>query len=91
MTETAEPGGVTVATVLRDVADSRALDLELLAGAAGLERSFEPWNRVHLVPTVLPQLDGVVPALERGVKVADIGPNASTSRMRSPSVRGERG
>jgi HPr kinase/phosphorylase len=38
MTETAEPGGVTVATVLRDVADSRALDLELLAGAAGLER-----------------------------------------------------
>jgi len=38
MTETAEPGGVTVATVLRDLADSRALDIELLAGAAGLER-----------------------------------------------------
>jgi HPr kinase/phosphorylase len=38
MTETAEPRGVTVATVLRDLADSRALDLELLAGAAGLER-----------------------------------------------------
>ena len=38
MTETAEPRGVTVATVLRDPADSRALDLELLAGAAGLER-----------------------------------------------------
>jgi HPr kinase/phosphorylase len=38
MTETAEPWGVTDATVLRDVADSRALDLELLAGAAGLER-----------------------------------------------------
>ncbi len=33
-----EPGGVTVATVLRDLAESRALDLELLAGAAGLER-----------------------------------------------------
>jgi HPr kinase/phosphorylase len=32
------PGGVTVATVLRDVSQSRALDLELLAGAAGLER-----------------------------------------------------
>jgi HPr kinase/phosphorylase len=30
--------GVTVATVLRDLAESRALDLELLAGAAGLER-----------------------------------------------------
>lgn len=38
MTETAEPRGVTVATVLRDFADSGALDLELLAGAAGLER-----------------------------------------------------
>jgi HPr kinase/phosphorylase len=38
MTETAEPRGVTVATVLRDVADSGALDLELLAGAEGLQR-----------------------------------------------------
>jgi HPr kinase/phosphorylase len=38
MTETAEPRGVTVATVLRDVADSGALDLELLAGAQGLQR-----------------------------------------------------
>ena len=38
MTETAEPRGVTVATVLRDLAESRALDLELLAGAAGLDR-----------------------------------------------------
>jgi HPr kinase/phosphorylase len=38
MTETAEPRGVTVATVLRDFEESGALDLELLAGAAGLER-----------------------------------------------------
>jgi HPr kinase/phosphorylase len=30
--------GVTVATVLRDLSESRVLDLELLAGAAGLER-----------------------------------------------------
>ena len=37
-TESTEPGGVTVATVLRDLADSRALDLELLAGADGLTR-----------------------------------------------------
>jgi HPr kinase/phosphorylase len=37
-TETTEPGGVTVATVLRDLADSRALDLELLAGGDGLNR-----------------------------------------------------
>src|SRR6185436_17118189 len=38
MTESAEPRAVTVATVLRDVAESQALDLELLAGAAGVER-----------------------------------------------------
>jgi HPr kinase/phosphorylase len=37
-TEITEPLGVTVATVLRDLADSRALDLELLAGADGLHR-----------------------------------------------------
>ncbi len=33
-----DPRGVTVATVLRDLAESRALDVELLAGAGGLER-----------------------------------------------------
>ena len=38
MTETAEPRGVTVATILRDVSDSGAFDLELLAGSTGLER-----------------------------------------------------
>ncbi len=38
MTETAPSHGVTVATVLRDLADSRALDLEVLAGAAGTDR-----------------------------------------------------
>ena len=38
MTETAEPRGVSVATVLRDFAESGGLDLELLAGAGGLER-----------------------------------------------------
>ena len=38
MTESAEPRAVTVATVLRDVAESKVLDLELLAGAAGVER-----------------------------------------------------
>ncbi len=36
---TESPSGVTVATVLRDLADSRSLDLELLAGRGGLERS----------------------------------------------------
>jgi HPr kinase/phosphorylase len=38
MTEVAQPPGVTVATILRDVSDSGVLDIELLAGAAGLER-----------------------------------------------------
>jgi len=36
---TDSPSGVTVATVLRDLADSRSLDLELLAGGGGLGRS----------------------------------------------------
>ena len=38
MTESAEPRGVPVATVLEDVADSGALDLALLGGAQGLHR-----------------------------------------------------
>jgi HPr kinase/phosphorylase len=38
MSDTKEPAGVSVATVLRDMADSPSLDLELLAGAEGLER-----------------------------------------------------
>jgi SAM-dependent methyltransferase len=42
-------------------------------GAVGIERSFEPWNRHHLLPDVLPALDGVVDRLERGIDVADIG------------------
>lgn len=36
--ESANSIGVTVATVLRDLAESRGLDLELLAGAEGLSR-----------------------------------------------------
>jgi 2-polyprenyl-3-methyl-5-hydroxy-6-metoxy-1,4-benzoquinol methylase len=42
-------------------------------GAVGIERSFEPWNRVHLLPTVLPALDGVVEKLTTGARVADVG------------------
>ncbi len=42
-------------------------------GAVGIERSFEPWNRHHLLPTVLPTLDGVEDALVAGASVADIG------------------
>jgi 2-polyprenyl-3-methyl-5-hydroxy-6-metoxy-1,4-benzoquinol methylase len=42
-------------------------------GAVGIERSFEPWNRHHLIPTVLPALDGIVERLEEGITVADVG------------------
>jgi HPr kinase/phosphorylase len=38
MTESAETRGVTVNTLVRDLAESRALDLQLLAGARGLQR-----------------------------------------------------
>ena len=34
----------------------------------GMERSFEPWNRVHLLPTVLPTLDGLVAKLTAGAR-----------------------
>jgi 2-polyprenyl-3-methyl-5-hydroxy-6-metoxy-1,4-benzoquinol methylase len=43
------------------------------AGAAGIEKSFEPWYRNFLVPVGLPALDGVVPKLEKGARVADVG------------------
>jgi HPr kinase/phosphorylase len=38
MTEAAEPRSVAVAIVLRDLSDSRTLDIEVLAGAPGLSR-----------------------------------------------------
>ncbi|MGA0894081.1 MAG: class I SAM-dependent methyltransferase [Ilumatobacteraceae bacterium] len=42
-------------------------------GAVGIERSFEPWNRAHLLPTVLPALDGMVDRLHAGARIADVG------------------
>ena len=50
-------------------------------GAVGIERSFEPWNRHHLIPTVLPALDGLVERLESGISVADIGCGAGGAVM----------
>ena len=50
-------------------------------GAVGIERSFEPWNQNFLVPVVLPALDGVLAALERGTRVADIGCGAGGAAM----------
>ena len=42
-------------------------------GARGIERGFAPWFRALLVPFALPRVEGIVPALERGVRVADVG------------------
>ena len=39
----------------------------------GTERFFRPGYRANLVSQWLPALDGIVPRLERGAKVADIG------------------
>lgn len=48
-------------------------------GARGIERGLAPWFRALLVPLVLPRLEGVVPALERGEQVADVGCGAGAS------------
>ncbi|MBV8773843.1 MAG: methyltransferase domain-containing protein [Deltaproteobacteria bacterium] len=42
-------------------------------GARGVERLLAPWYRTQLVPVALPKLDGVVPKLTAGAKVADVG------------------
>jgi SAM-dependent methyltransferase len=39
----------------------------------GTEKFFRPGYKAHLVPEWLPALDGVVPKLEAGAKVADVG------------------
>jgi SAM-dependent methyltransferase len=48
-------------------------------GAAGIERSFEPWYRNFLVPVALPALDGVVEKLGTGAVAADIGCGAGVA------------
>lgn len=42
-------------------------------GAVGIERSFEPWNNANLIPTVLPAVEGLIPRLQSGITVVDIG------------------
>ncbi len=48
-------------------------------GAAGIERSFEPWYRNFLIPVALPMLDGVVDRLRTGATVADVGCGAGVA------------
>jgi 2-polyprenyl-3-methyl-5-hydroxy-6-metoxy-1,4-benzoquinol methylase len=42
-------------------------------GAVGIERGFAPWFRSLLVPMALPRVEGLVPRLEAGATVADVG------------------
>jgi 2-polyprenyl-3-methyl-5-hydroxy-6-metoxy-1,4-benzoquinol methylase len=48
-------------------------------GARGIERGLAPWFRALLVPMVLPQIEGLVPALEAGVRAADVGCGAGVA------------
>jgi len=50
-------------------------------GARGIERGLAPWFRALLVPLVLPRLEGVVPALEAGMSVADVGCGAGVALL----------
>ena len=53
-------------------------------GARGIERFLAPWFQAHLVPKALPALDGVVPKLEAGARVADVGCGPAWRCSRSP-------
>jgi len=50
-------------------------------GARGVEGMLAPWFRTMLVPLALPRLDGVVPKLEAGAKVADVGCGTGVALM----------
>ncbi len=51
-------------------------------GARGIERFIAPWFQAHLVKRALPALDGVVPKLEVGAKVADVGCGAGVALLK---------
>lgn len=48
-------------------------DAQGAEAAVGMERSFDPWHRAHMVGDVLPLLDGLVERLEAGTAAADVG------------------
>jgi len=48
---------------------------------SGTERFFRPGYRAHLVSSWLPAMDGVVPRLEQGATVADVGCGHGASTM----------
>lgn len=51
------------------------------ACACGVERMSKKFQSTHLVPELLPRLDGVVGKLEAGARVADVGCGAATSTI----------
>jgi 2-polyprenyl-3-methyl-5-hydroxy-6-metoxy-1,4-benzoquinol methylase len=50
-------------------------------GAIGIERGLSPWFRALLVPFALPRVEGAVPRLEAGVRVADVGCGAGVALL----------
>lgn len=50
--------------------------------ADGIGRGFEPWMNAFLVPLVLPALDDVVPKLEAGAEVIDVGCGTGGAALR---------
>jgi SAM-dependent methyltransferase len=50
--------------------------------AVGVERGFEPWMSNHLLPDVLPRLDGVVERLTAGTAAADVGCGSGAAVLR---------
>jgi 2-polyprenyl-3-methyl-5-hydroxy-6-metoxy-1,4-benzoquinol methylase len=52
----------------------------------GVERLLAPWFRTQLVPVALPRLEGLVPKLEAGAKVADVGCGAGVALIEMAKV-----
>lgn len=55
-------------------------------GAVGVERLLAPWFRTRLIPVALPALDGVLPKLEAGARVADVGCGAGVALIKMAST-----
>lgn len=49
--------------------------------ACGIERMSRKFQANHLVPDLLPSLDGIVGKLEQGIRVADVGCGAANSTI----------
>lgn len=49
------------------------------AAAVGLSRMTGPWSRLALLSVILPALDGVIPKLEAGATVIDVGCGAGVT------------